>query len=65
MKECWRQEWLCEYINNLVGGRYVMNEDIFVKNFFSNKVLININVFGSSMKNRIMSQRYSENIIIP
>ena len=47
---------------SLVVGRDVTNENVFTKKLFPNKVVINLNVFSLSMKNWIMSQRYSINI---
>jgi len=56
---------LDEDICNLIVGVNVTNNHIFVNNLLSNKVIINFDMFGSRMKDKIRSQRHSTEIITP
>ena len=50
-------ECLCKAVGCHLGGRDVLNPDDFVLNGFSNEMVTNVNVFRSSMGDRIFGKR--------
>ena len=52
-------------ISNLINSGNIASRDIIVHDFFTDKVVVYFNVFGSSMEDGIRSKCQSANIVTP
>ena len=54
-----------EDISNLLSSRYVLNLEITLQDFITNKMQVDFNMFGASMEDWISSQSSCTYVITP
>lgn len=58
-------QWFSKHISKIVLVRYKSNTKITVKNYFSNKVIIHLDMLGTSIKHWIGSKSNGKDIVTP
>ena len=56
---------LCKQINQLILGGYKVKMKVATYNTFTNEVVVNLNMFGAAMKNRIRGKCNGTSVITP
>ena len=60
-----RRKTLCKYVYQLITSCNVMHLKVTAKNPFTNRVIINFNMLGSGMKDKIGSNGKGRNVVTP
>jgi hypothetical protein len=60
-----RRQAFGEYFTSLIKGRNELDKDITSENFFPDKVIVYLDMFGASMVDRIRSKCDGRDIVTP